>query len=98
MIALSLLACQIGEGAYFRDSAINRILGGRWTDYRQEQLNKLVQAKFIETFVGSAYHLEITFYRLSPSSYQSLSIAYEPSATEIWHEGSINAAKLRGRV
>ena len=83
LVTLALLTCTVGQGAFFRTTAINRILGGRWTEYRQATLDQLVYdgwliRKKIHAFIPEEY------YALSDTGFTSLSNQYDVKKTEVW--------------
>lgn len=83
LVTLALLTCTVGQGAFFRTTAINRILGGRWTEYRQNTLDQLVYdgwliRKTVHGFFNDDY------YGLSDTGFSSLSDQYDVKKHEVW--------------
>jgi len=81
LMALSLLACTVGQGAWFNTGAIGRVLGGRWTEYRQRELDAMIATKWVQacTPLGSK---EGNYYKLTPAALGNLSLTYDPRPEE----------------
>lgn len=75
LIALSLLSCTVGEGG-FATTAIQRIVGGRWTEYRQKQLEKLRDDKLVIEYKTSGMFGR-SYYELTQTAIMSLSMEYD---------------------
>jgi hypothetical protein len=76
LATICLLDLTVGQGTFFRAEAINRVMGGRWTEHRQKQIDELVKVGALKTVKYHRYFTE-TFYALSKSTRDTLSIEYD---------------------
>lgn len=84
LTSLAMLACTVGKGDYFRATAINRIMGGRWTDHRKKALQGLIESKWVEEKrVRLAFGIDEYFYRLTETAFVSLSDSYDIKKWEV---------------
>lgn len=75
LTTICLLDCTVGQGAYFRATAINRILGGRWTQYREKAIEGLVDSGLLLKIRHRDTFYE--YYALSNSARRQLSLQYD---------------------
>lgn len=93
LAVLCLLDCTVGQGAYFRTEAINRILGGRWTTHRQKQLDDLVKAGALKVVKAHRYFTE-TYYAMTDVTRQILSHSYDVQERDYVSPELANSGKL----